>query len=138
MYLTNINGCLPGLFYKDSCTGDESKLLMISGRFWLSTHIGYGGPAVDDDYSPTELMNTERRHRVKETNKDKVIDRFILISIRYDFETKVSPCRDFNIRKLDDYGMSLVTENRVKTAAFIEVVNEVEERDTCICPQPGT
>ena len=120
--------------YKSSCEKTDSDFMLISGRFWGSSHLAYGGPAIFADHPPTQLTNAERRYLVRNQNKDRVIDKFLFITIRYNFHEKVSRCRDFKLTMLDHYGMYLVTDNRLKVGDFVSLVNNLEEKEICLCP----
>ena len=113
-------------FYKEICKKNKVDFLMTSGKFWLDNELAYGGPALHTDYPETQLANTERRYTAREKNKDKVIERFIFISMHYDFDKMLTVKQDFEIQRLDDYGMYLITKNKLKTTSFTNLVNNVE------------
>jgi len=124
-------------YYKHVCEKNNVNFLMTSGRFWLGNELAYGGPAIYADYPETLLANAERRYTAREKNKDKVIERFVFISMHYDFDKMLTMKQDFKIQRLDDYGLYLITENKLKTSSFTNLVTNVEvyhRQSTVISP----
>lgn len=115
-------------FYKRRCEENQVKNLIISRMFWLCPEVNYGGPAIHNNYPETEMTIFERRYYVRERNKNKIIKKFIFISMSNEFDVGIENNNCFKIKKLDNYGMYLITENKLKTREFIYMADAVEMR----------
>jgi hypothetical protein len=110
-------------FYRSACESNGCNFLLISTGFWLNSILNYGGPAIHNDYPSTRETIAERRYRVR--NDEKARERFIFISPMNDFE-KLNRNSGFEITRLDNYGMYLITSNTLSMSNFIENVKLVE------------
>ncbi len=63
---------------------------------------------------------------VRNKYENKVIPRFILISTTYDIADKLGQHSAFEITKLDDYGLALITNNTLPLNQFIELEKQQE------------
>jgi hypothetical protein len=102
----------------------KASLLLLSSGFWLHNVIGYGGPAIHPDFK-TQITLKDRRYWVREPNRNKVIERFLYLSPLSDLNLKI-PRAYFNIEPIDQYGLYLVMDNKLKTIDFIETARAIE------------
>lgn len=114
------------VFYKSICDKNKIDFLLTSGRFWLTNALNYGGPALYKDFPVTEASVDERRFYVREGNKNKLIERFLFISLSYKLEEQANEY--FKMQKLDDYGMYIIYENKLRNGDFIKLVNDLERK----------
>jgi|GEM_PF-319473 len=128
VHLMSLSSVMEGArFFKETCKKNEVDHLLISNAFWLCTYLNYGGPAFMDDFPSTEETEAERRYWVREGNKNKVFSRFIFLSVKYDLDKVLTGNRNFEIKRLDDYGLFLIENNRLKNSAFISLVRKCEK-----------
>jgi len=121
---TVVDGCSA---FKDICKTNGTEHLLISNTFWLSTYMNYGGQAIFKDFPDSEETSAERRYWVRNGNKDKVLRKFIFLSVDFNFD-KLPCVQDaaFSITRLDDYGIFLIENNNLKNGDFISLVNSCE------------
>jgi hypothetical protein len=122
---TVLGGCHD---FKEICAKQNVNYFLISNTFWLGTYLSYGGPAIHPDFPETRETNADRRYWVREGNKNKIFERFIFLSVDYDFEKQFPPNDAFTIKRLDDYGIFLIENNQLTDERFIEFVNKYERR----------
>lgn len=115
-------------FYGDQCRKNNSPFLLISKDFWLNTFLAYGGPAIDDNYPLTMETKADKRYWVREGLKNKVFERFIVISEVFDLDKRIPKGTKFEIQRLDDYGLFLIKSNRVTVEDFAGLMNAYEPR----------
>jgi hypothetical protein len=113
-------------FYKKFCVEENADLILVSNGFWLHNEITYGGPALDNDYPPTEEIRLEKRYWVRNANRDKVIPKIVLISQYYDLDARLTGKEGFKIKKLDSYGCFLIYDNKMKTRFLIRALRMAE------------
>jgi len=131
VHFVTLESTLGGIkFYKEMCEKVQSPHLLVSSAFWLSTYLTYGGRAVFEDFPSTEETYVDRRYWIREYNKDKIFDRFVIISINSDFDKIVNKKYNFKIKRLDDYGLFLVTDNELKNKDFITLMRSIEDNLT--------
>lgn len=127
VHLLSLSSVLEGAnFFKEACKKNNTDHLLISNAFWLCTYLNYGGPAFMGDFPSTEETEAERRYWVREENKEKVFNRFVFLSVKYDLDKQVSGKYNFEIKRLDDYGLFLIENNQLKNKDFILLVKECE------------
>src|SRR5690606_33514872 len=130
VHFVSLESTLDGIkFYKEMCEKFHSSHLLVSSAFWLSTYLTYGGSAVYEEFPTTEETYVDRRYWVRECNKDKIFERFVVISVNSDFDKIVGEKYNFKIKRLDDFGLFLVTDNQLKNRDFITVMREVEDNN---------
>lgn len=112
--------------YRAACQKHQVDRLIISNGFWLSTYLNYGGPAIYPDFPQTEETNSERRYYVREPNKNKVFSRFLFISTDYQLDKKLGGRNDLQLTRLDDYGLFLVSNNRLPNHLFMKLTRAAE------------
>lgn len=115
-------------FYGDQCHQNKAPFMLISKDFWLNTFLAYGGPAMDKDYPLTMETKADKRYWVREGLKNKVFDRFVVISEVFDFDKRLPKSPYFEIQRLDDYGMLLVENNSLTVDQFAGLMNAFEPR----------
>jgi hypothetical protein len=115
------------LVYKNFCKNNGTDRMIISNGFWLATYLDYGGPAVLDDFPKTEETNSERRFYVREENKNKTFEKFVLISSKPDLDKLLPEPNGFEIKRLDDYGVFLIENNRMRNDVFMALIREKEK-----------
>lgn len=108
-------------FYNETCQKKQVNYFLISNGFWLNTYLDYGGPAIIKDFPETQETNSERRYWVRERDRNKVIPRFVFISETPNFDKIVPKTNKFKLQRLDDYGLFLVQENKLKMQEFINI-----------------
>lgn len=113
-------------FYKDICEKNKADHLLISNTFWLNTYLDYGGPAVYGNFPGTEETRSERRYRVWKGNEKKIFSRFVLISVKSNFDKLTAEQNGFETQRLDDYGLFLIKNNTLTNDDFIALVNKIE------------
>jgi hypothetical protein len=114
-------------FYREICKREHATDLLVSNDFWLSNHIEYGGPALFKDFPDTYRTYFERRFHVRQQSAVKVPDRLLLISAKADID-KVIDKTGFHLERLDDYGLFLVSENRLTVDEIILRVRAAEDQ----------
>lgn len=115
-------------FYKNFCTRNQSNHLLISTTFWLGPYLAYGGQAVYKDFPDTEETWADRRYWVRHGNANKRFERFVMISINYNFDKKVGEHDPFHIQRLDDYGTFLITDNQLRNGEFMDIMRRIEDK----------
>lgn len=114
-------------FYKDKCDRNQADHLLISTTFWLGPYLSYGGPAVYQDFPSTEETWADRRYWIRIEQQEARYERFVLISINYDFDKKVKGRFPFAVKRLDDYGCFLIENNQLKNKDFMDIVRRIED-----------
>lgn len=114
-------------FYKNVCTQYQVNHLFVSTGFFLNTFISYGGPAIFPDYPITQESVSERRYWVKEATKQKIIPSFIYIANDFNLDQHYQ-LQEFKLKRLDDFGLYLVTENTLPTSQFFKTVSTIENK----------
>ena len=112
-------------FYKNVCDQKQVKHLFVSTGFFLNTFISYGGPAIYPDYPITQESVSERRYWAKEATKYQIIPSFIYIANDFNLDQHYQ-LQKFKLKRLDDYGLYLVTENTLPTSQFFKTVSTIE------------
>lgn len=115
-------------FYQDACKKQGVGHLIISNAHWLNTFLNYGGPAISSDFPSTEESNSERRYRVREGNKHKVFRQFVLLAADYNLDKLLQNQNDFEVQRLDDFGLMLIKNNRIENDEFMRRVREHDGR----------
>lgn len=113
-------------FYGAKCKEQKADFLLVSHRFWAVNPICYGGKPLDENYPETMETKWDKRYMVRNKYENKVIPRFILISTTYDIADKLGQHSAFEITKLDDYGLALITNNTLPLNQFIELEKQQE------------
>jgi hypothetical protein len=114
-------------FYGDKCKDYKVKDLVVSNPFWLSSFLVYGGPAIHDDYPRTQENNNERRYWIRQEGETRKVPELIYISNKSDID-KVIATSDFELVRLDDYGLFLVKNNKLTINQLIEVMKAAEAK----------
>jgi hypothetical protein len=112
-------------FYKKVCIANGVNELLISNFFWMNTYVAYGGPATDTQYPVTMEINHEKRLYVKKAAGTLKPERFILQAEYSDLE-KLLTDLNLKLKRIDDYGLFLVTENRYSFAELSAILIERE------------
>jgi hypothetical protein len=115
-------------YYGEVCQKNKAPFLLISKDFWLNTFLAYGGPALYTNYPLTQETKADKRYWVREGLKNKVFDRFVIISEEFNLDKRLPKSVNFEIQRLDDYGMFLVKNNHVSVNAFAGLMNAFEPR----------
>ncbi|MBL7931722.1 MAG: hypothetical protein JNL60_07465 [Bacteroidia bacterium] len=97
--------------YKDACLRSGSDFLLVSDKFWLRILIAYGGPALDADFPQTLEIKRDKRYWAREENKNKVIQKLVVISSNFNLDKVLPQGVKLRIRRLDDYGLHLIEGN---------------------------
>jgi hypothetical protein len=127
VHLVSLKSALEAMnFYKENIRKKGVDYFLISNGFWLNTFLDYGGPAVYDDFPQTQETNSERRYWVREGNKNKVFKKFVLLSCKYNLDELIPVNNNFKLERIDDYGLLLVTNNRLSNDDFIKTVKKYE------------
>jgi hypothetical protein len=112
-------------FFKRVCHDHKVDDFLISNFYWLSTYVNYGGPAMYKDYPHTTEINNEKRLYVKQGLAAKRPERFLMIT-EYSVVDTLLTDLDLKLKRLDDYGLFLVTEN---TYSFDKLCLLLRERE---------
>ncbi|PBQ31829.1 hypothetical protein CNR22_08630 [Sphingobacteriaceae bacterium] len=129
VHLMSINSVFESLnFFKKKCKENKTEHFLISNTFWLCTYMNYGGAVIMKDFPSTEETAAERRYWVREGNKDKVFEKFIFLSAKFDFDKRLSGTEKFTLKRLDDYGLFLVENNKVSNKDFLSLVRDLERK----------
>jgi hypothetical protein len=125
-----LRGALEAItFYKKVCADHHCDFMLVSNRFWLNNFLCYGGPALDANYPTTRETKLEKRYWVRNDQKNQVVQRFIMVSSAPDIKDLLPKNENFELTKLDDYGLTLVANNRLNTELFIDFINSYEPYD---------
>lgn len=128
VHLMSVNSVFESLnFYKKKCEENKSQHFLISNTFWLCTYMNYGGSAIMKDFPETEETAAERRYWIREGNKDKIFEKFVFLSVKFDFDKRLRGDEKFTLKRLDDYGLFLVENNQVPNKDFLSLVRELEK-----------
>lgn len=115
-------------FYSEMCKKYEVPLLMVSKDFWLKSMLVYGGPSVDAFYPLTYEIKDDKRYWVRAGLKNKVFERFLLISEDFNIDKKIPGSKHYQIESVDGYGLVLVKNNDLTTFEFAQLVDAFEPR----------
>jgi hypothetical protein len=113
-------------FYKKHCDEENVRFLLVSNRFWMNTVVAYGGPAIYNDYPMTQETRLEKRFWIRDSTRARVFKKFVLLSANYNLDKLIPHTGQFSLQRIDSYGLFLVTNNTLKTADFIDIVNTFE------------
>jgi len=113
--------------YREYCKKNNADYLIISNIFWLTTFLAYGGPTFYPDFPQTRETVSDHRYWVWYENRNKVYDRFVVLSINNKFGDLVRGKYPFEIEKLDEFGLFLVTNNRLKNQEFVNILKDHED-----------
>ena len=113
--------------YKKFCTDNGVTELKLSTIFWLSPFLTYGGQVLDPTFPNTEETWADRRYWVRLQHQDSLYEKFVIISINYDFDKLTRGKYAFEVKRLDDYGVFLITNNRLKNKAFMDILRDIED-----------
>jgi hypothetical protein len=111
--------------YGKVCIDNKSGVLLVSGGNFAAPFLGYGAYAAREHYPITIVSRYERRYWMRQAQLDTVYNRMVFLSPAWDFDKRVIP-KDFKIKRLDDYGLFLITENHLTKRELLEFVNTVE------------
>jgi len=129
VHLVSLHSALDAIhFYGAACKKQGVDFFLVSNGFWLNTFLDYGGGAVDKDFPLTQESNSERRYWVRNKTKDAVISKFVFLSQNYDFDSLAVHQPDFKIERLDNFGLMLVSNNKLPMGEFIRYSRETELR----------
>jgi hypothetical protein len=112
--------------YTKVCHEHGCDHFLISNAFWACTYMNYGGSLLLPDFPTSEETEAERRYWVREWNKDKVYERFIFLSVKFDLDKLTDGHYPFTIKRLDDWGLFLIENNSLKNGEFIQLVKKLE------------
>jgi hypothetical protein len=116
-------------FYKEKAEANKAGLLIVSNGYWLHNLVTYGGPAVDMGFPLTLETKLEKRYHQKQELKNKIFSTFMLISVSYDIDKRIPATIGFTIRRLDDYGLYVITNNTLPAGYCVDVIRTYEERN---------
>lgn len=123
--MTDVMNTLP--FYRDKCKEYGVNDLCISNPFWLSSCIAYGGPSIYPDYPRTQETNSERRYRIREEGKTRFVKSLMYLSCRSDIDKWINTT-NFEMVRLDDYGLFYIRNNRLSINDFLKEVKATEDQ----------
>jgi hypothetical protein len=116
-------------FYKTVCRENGADFILASTGNYLKPMVIYGGPATDEHYPETQETVWEKRYWVREKNKNRVIERFIVLAHDANLDIRMNRKGKYEIRRLDNFGLMLVTNNKLPMGEFIEHMKTFEYRD---------
>ncbi len=107
--------------YKQICKEQGVTNFVIVNSVWHDDEINYAGPAIYDNFPNTFKPSFERRTwRILE-EKVNVHKKFIVYTANYDFDKFIKEnYKTINIVRLNDYGLFLIKNNKLKTVEFIK------------------
>lgn len=109
--------------YKKVCEQNKASAIVIIGWTWRDDIINYAGPALYNDYPNTFKPHFERRRWRVEEEKKNVYSTFIIYTRNRDFDKTVKEkYRDITIKRLDDWGCFLISNNKRTTVNFVKYV----------------
>ena len=112
--------------YKTKCNKKEVHTFLISNNFWLNTFLIYGGHAIDKNFPETQQTNSERRYWVREKNENRIISHFLYLSSNSTLNEVLGNHPNFQMERLDDYGLFFIKNNLLPTGEFINLVKKSE------------
>jgi hypothetical protein len=113
--------------YGDKCRELNAPIFFVSNRFWLNSILTFGGPALDENFPATQEVDRDRRKWIAEENSEKVIPTFMFISPLSNFDREVHLQQgSCHIQRVDDYGLFLITDNKLRTKEFVKAVKQTE------------
>lgn len=92
----------------------------IVDHVWRDDFLNYASEVINPDFPLTFKPSYERRSWLITENKERVIERFLII-IRD--PKQIEDLNNSNIFKLDDYGLYLVTNNKKPLSKFLNTIN---------------
>lgn len=113
--------------YKKFCSNNDVHELKLSTIFWLSPYLTYGAQVLDPEFPNTEETWADRRYWVRVQHEDSVYKRFIIISINYEFDKLTAGKYAFDVKKLDDWGVFLIENNRLRNKEFMDILRDIED-----------
>ncbi len=113
-------------FYGQKCKEQGADFILVSHRFWAVNTICYAGKALDKDYPNNMETTWDKRYAVRQTFEGKVVPKFVLLSTTFNIAEKMAQDAGFQITKLDDYGLALITGNTLPMADFIRLERKYE------------
>lgn len=113
-------------FYQTRCRENGAGFILVSSKFWLNTLVNAAGPSLYEDYPETMETWFEKRYWVREKNKNRILKKFILLASTYDFDKLIPHTSEFTITRIDNYGLFLIDNNRLKLGEFAAMVARVE------------
>lgn len=126
--ISPISHILDGIkVYKKYCTDNQVNHLLISTTFWLGPYLNYGAQAFDPDFPSTQETWSDRRYWIWQGKKDTVYERFMVISINYDFDKYCVNHYPFNVKRKDNFGLFLIENNTLKNADFIDILRKADQ-----------
>jgi len=111
--------------YGKACVKNGGQALVVSGGNFAAPFLAYGGPAAREHYPPVILTYFERRYWMRDAEPDTVYKNLVFLSATLDFDKRITP-GNFKIARLDDYGLFLITDNRLPKRQLLEVINNAE------------
>lgn len=112
--------------YRKLCKEHGAEFFLVSTTFWYNTIVSCAGPAFHSDYPETQETRFEKRYWVRNGNQNRVVERFVLLSSDYNLDQLMPANGDYEMRRLDDYGLFLVSNNKLPMGQFIARVNAYE------------
>ena len=112
--------------YQKLCHEQHCDTLLVSNGFWLNTVLAYGGTARSAAFPVCTETRSERRYWVRNALMPMAPKRFMCLSTLYDLDQRLRPGSDFNLRRIDDYGLYLVESNRLNLKTWSQLINTLE------------
>jgi hypothetical protein len=112
-------------FYQNKCKEQDVKFLLVSHRFWAVSPL-CAGKAVSASFPDILDLELDKRYYVREAYEKKIIPKFALLSGATNIVEKMSSEKGFCIRKIDDYGLAIVTGNTLSISEFSRLVLKYE------------
>lgn len=113
-------------FYKTKCKENGCNFLLVSSTFWLNTIVSTAGAALDKDYPETQETRFEKRYWIRNKNKNRLINKFMFLSSDYQLDQLIGENKNFQIQKVDDYGLFIIEQNKLSISQFINTINAIE------------
>ena len=82
----------------------------------------------DIDDEPCNFFMEYTKDKQLKLNENKRFERFVMISINYNFDKKVGEHYPFHIQRLDDYGTFLITDNQLRNGEFMDIMRRIEDK----------
>ncbi|MBL7933206.1 MAG: hypothetical protein JNL60_14975, partial [Bacteroidia bacterium] len=119
--------CLRNIdYYRKYCKSIGVNHLIISNGNWTYCIVSYGGPAVHHDYPRVEVLDGDRRYWIKNYRRSDVFNTFMLLAGTEKLEKVILPSDSFKVIRIDDYGLYLVTGNKLSKKRFAQKFPEIE------------
>jgi hypothetical protein len=114
--------------YKKACETYQTNFLLVSSYFWMNSVVSAAGPAIFEDYPETQETHFEKRYWVREKNENRIVEKFILLAGATILEPCMPSNKNFKLKRLDDYGLYLITENKRSIKEFMILLRGCEPR----------